>query len=76
MEGTRLTSRHGPLRARNGHPSPFKGSAVLFQGCDAHTGRTRVGVIVSRELTLALPHSTVQWQGWPHWEGWQNSAGI
>jgi hypothetical protein len=28
------------------------------------------------ELTLALPHSTVQWQGWPHREGWWNSAGI
>jgi hypothetical protein len=22
------------------------------------------------ELTLALPHSDVQWRGWPHQEGW------
>jgi hypothetical protein len=28
------------------------------------------------ELTLASPHSDVQWRGWPHREGWQNSAGI
>jgi hypothetical protein len=28
------------------------------------------------ELTLALPHSDVQWRGWPHREGWRNSARI
>jgi hypothetical protein len=34
MAGTRPTSRHGPVRAQNRRPSPFKGSAVLFRGCD------------------------------------------
>jgi hypothetical protein len=37
-ERTRLTgptSRRGPGRAQNRHPSPFKGSAVLFRGCGA-----------------------------------------
>jgi hypothetical protein len=34
-EGTRPTSRRGPVRARNRHPSPFEGSAVLFRGCGA-----------------------------------------
>jgi hypothetical protein len=28
------------------------------------------------ELTLALPHSVVEWRGWPHREGWRNSVGI
>jgi hypothetical protein len=28
------------------------------------------------ELTLALPHNVVQWRGWPHQEGWRNSAGT
>jgi hypothetical protein len=28
------------------------------------------------ELTLALPHSVVQWRGWPYHGGWRNSAGI
>jgi hypothetical protein len=28
------------------------------------------------ELTLALPHSAIQWWGWPHQEGWRNNAGI
>jgi hypothetical protein len=28
------------------------------------------------ELTLALLHSAVHWRGWPHREGWWNSAGI
>jgi hypothetical protein len=28
------------------------------------------------ELTLALPHSVVQWRGWPHREGWRNSTGA
>jgi hypothetical protein len=32
-EGTRPTSRHGPVRARNRRPPPFEGSAVLFRGC-------------------------------------------
>jgi hypothetical protein len=31
--GACLTSRHGPMRARNGRPSPFEGSAVSFRGC-------------------------------------------
>jgi hypothetical protein len=28
------------------------------------------------ELMLALPHSAVQWRGWPHWEGWRNSTEV
>jgi hypothetical protein len=24
-------------------------------------------------LTLALPHSAVQWRGWPHKEGWRKA---
>jgi hypothetical protein len=28
------------------------------------------------ELTLALPHSAVQWRECPHRERWGNSAGI
>jgi hypothetical protein len=35
MEGMRPTSRHGPVRAQNGRPSPFEGSTVLFRGCGA-----------------------------------------
>jgi hypothetical protein len=46
-EGTRPTSRHGPLRARNGRPTPFEGTAVLFRGCGTR-GRTRVGGTMSR----------------------------
>jgi hypothetical protein len=30
--------------------------------------------VLLRGLALALPHSVVQWRGWPHWEGWRNSA--
>jgi hypothetical protein len=28
------------------------------------------------ELTPALPHSAVQWRGWPHRGSWWNSVGI
>jgi hypothetical protein len=27
------------------------------------------------ELTPALPHSVVQWRGWPHRGSWRNNAG-
>jgi hypothetical protein len=48
-------------------PSSFEGVArqSYESGCHSVT-----------ELTLALPHSTVQWRGWPHREGWRNSIGI
>jgi hypothetical protein len=40
----------------------------------------RHGVVLGEhgatELTLALPHSVVQWRGWPHREGWRNSVRI
>jgi hypothetical protein len=42
-EGTRPTSRHGPVRARNGRPSPFEGSTVqewVAQCRRADTGLT------------------------------------
>jgi hypothetical protein len=48
-------------------PSSFDGAA-----CGPYeSGRHSV-----TELTLALPHSDVHWRGWPHREGWRNSAGI
>jgi hypothetical protein len=52
----------------------FEGSAVLFEGVTRRPYRS--GWYSVTELTLALPHSAVQWRGWPHQEGWRNSAGI
>jgi hypothetical protein len=48
-------------------PSSFEGAA---------RGQYKSGQHSDTELTLALPHSAVQWLGWPHQEGWRNSAGI
>jgi hypothetical protein len=49
-------------------PSSFEGAA-----CRSY-GRRRHSVT---ELTLALPHNTVQWRGWPHRAGvWRNNAGV
>jgi hypothetical protein len=78
MEETRptgLTSRHGPGQAWNRHPSPFRGfRRPFFEGAARRpyeSGRHSV-----TELTLALPHSAVQWRGWPHRESWRNNARI
>jgi hypothetical protein len=48
-------------------PSSFKGAACRTYESGWHS---------VAELTMALPHSAVQWWGWPHGEGWQNNAGI
>jgi hypothetical protein len=40
-EGTRPTSRHGPVRVQNGRSSPFEGSTVLFRGCGAPAAQCR-----------------------------------
>jgi hypothetical protein len=49
-------------------PSSLEGATRRSYGSGRHS---------VMELTLALPHSTVQWRGWPHRTGvWQNSAGV
>jgi hypothetical protein len=48
-------------------PSSFEGAACGLYESGRH---------IVMELTLASPHSDVQWWGWPHREGWRNSAGI
>jgi hypothetical protein len=45
-----------------------------FEG--AACGLYESGRHIVTELTLALPPNVVQWRGWPHREGWRNSAGI
>jgi hypothetical protein len=77
MEGARLTgptSWRCPGRARNRHSSPFRG----FRRPPSRMRRTAVREWVAQcpELTPALPHSAVQWRGWPYQEGWWNNAGI
>jgi hypothetical protein len=42
-------------------PSSFEGAACRPYDSGRHS---------VTELTLALPHSVVQWRGWPHREGW------
>jgi hypothetical protein len=54
-EGTRLTSRHGPVRARNEHRPPLRVSSSSFEGATRHpyeSGRHSV-----TGLTPALLHS-------------------
>jgi hypothetical protein len=78
MEETRLTgptSRCCPGWVWNRRLSPFsRVPPSSFEGA-AHHPYER-GQHSVTELTLALPHSAVQWRGWPHREGWWNSAGI
>jgi hypothetical protein len=77
-EETRLTgptSRRRPGRAWNMCPSPFRGFRRPLSRVRCPV-RTRVGSTVSRKLTPAISHSTVQWRGWPYREGWRNSAGA
>jgi hypothetical protein len=48
--------------------SSFEGAARRPYGSRRHS---------VTELTPVLPHSTVQWRGWPHRTGvWWNSAGV
>jgi hypothetical protein len=70
-EGTRPTSRHGPVRAQNGRPSSFEGSNILFRGCDVPVVQEWVA-----ECRRADPSLTAQWRGWPHRKGWRNSVGA
>jgi hypothetical protein len=54
-EGTRLTSRHGPVRARNEHRPPSRVPSSSFEGATRHpyeSGRHSV-----TGLTPALPHN-------------------
>jgi hypothetical protein len=48
-------------------PSSFKGVVPVPYESGQHS---------FTELTPALPHSVVQWRGWPRREGWRNSAGA
>jgi hypothetical protein len=69
-EETRLigpTSWHHPGRARDGHTYPFRALHRPLSRVRC-ASRTRVGGTVS--------HITIRWRGWPHREGWRNSAGI
>jgi hypothetical protein len=65
------SSREGAIRASvplsRVPPSSFEGAA---------RGPYESGWRSVTELTLASPHSDVQWRGWPHREGWRNNAGI
>jgi hypothetical protein len=71
-----VVRRHGviPCGHETGVRPLSKGSAILFRGCGV--GLYESGWHSVTELTLALPHSVVQWRGWPHREGWRNNAGI
>jgi hypothetical protein len=57
--GTRPTSRHGPVRARNRRPSPFEGSAVLFQGCNVPAVREWVAQCRGVDPGLTAQRRTV-----------------
>jgi hypothetical protein len=48
--------------------------ASSFEG--AARGPYESGLHSVTKLTLALPQSVVRWRGWPHQEGWRNSAEI
>jgi hypothetical protein len=75
-EETRLTgpaSRRRPGRVWNRRPSHFRGFHHPLSRVQRPV-RTRVGSTVSWKLTPALPHSAVQWRGWPYRECWRNSA--
>jgi hypothetical protein len=65
------SSREGAIRASvplsRVPPSSFEG---------AERGPYESGWRSVTELTLASPHSDVQWRGWPHREGWRNNSGI
>jgi hypothetical protein len=62
-------------RAWNMPLYPFRGlRRPLFEG--AALGPYESGWYSVTELTPALPHSVVQWRGWPHREGRRNSVGI
>jgi hypothetical protein len=58
-EGARPTSRHGPVRARNGRPSPFEGSAVLFRGRGAPAVREWVAQCRGADTGLTAQYRTV-----------------
>jgi hypothetical protein len=61
-EGMRLTdptSRHGPVRAWNRRPSPFKGSTVLFRGCGAPAVREWVAQCRGADTGLTAQRRTV-----------------
>jgi hypothetical protein len=58
-EGTRPTSRHGPVRARNGRPSPFEGSTVLFRGCSALAVQEWVAQCRRADTGLTAQYRTV-----------------
>jgi hypothetical protein len=69
------TSRRRPARARGRLTYLFRGSRrPLSRG--ATQGPYRSGWHSVTELTLALLHIPIQCQGWPHREGWRNSAGM
>jgi hypothetical protein len=58
-EGTRPMSRHGPVRARNGRPSPFEGSSVLFRGCSAPAVQEWVAQCRGAKTVLAAQYRTM-----------------
>jgi hypothetical protein len=64
---SRACVRHAFVRFSRVPPSSFEGAAC---------GPYESGWHSITDLTLALPHSVVQWRGWPHREGWRNSAGF
>jgi hypothetical protein len=67
----RASSREGAIQVSVAFsrvpPSSFEGAACGPYGSGRHS---------VTELTLALPHSDIQWRGWPLREGWRNNAGI
>jgi hypothetical protein len=72
---TGLASRRHPVRVRGRRLYPFRGfRRPLSRGvvCRPYgSGRHSV-----TELTLALLHGPVYWQGRPHKEGLRNYVGI
>jgi hypothetical protein len=72
---TDLMSQRHPARCGRSVHTFFDASSILFRGCGTPVVRGRRHSVT--ELTLASPHSIVQWRGWPHRAGGrQNSAGV
>jgi hypothetical protein len=73
MRPAGLTSRHSPGQVWNRRSSPLsRVPPSSFEGMARRpyeSGRHSVA-----ELTPTLPHSVVQWRGWPHRGSWRNSA--
>jgi hypothetical protein len=71
-----MIQRHGMAPCERGigvHP-PSRVPPSSFEGAARRPYESGWQSVAA--LTLALPHSVVQWRGWPHREGWWNSAGM